>query len=141
MKIAAVVMLLVATTGFAQDVNKEYPYFPTAAQYRCADLQRVSVQYLAALSSENQGVVESALAHVAMMKVMLPTCNLKRLKSKVDEMATGASSLEVRYKAFLVKAVFEEPEMFDEIAYARYDNADQWLGAIASRMSQAIAVR
>ena len=49
--------------------------------------------------------------------------------------------METRYKAFLVKSVFDEPEIFNRIAYGHYESADQWLGAVASRMSQTIADR
>jgi hypothetical protein len=143
MKIAAVVMMILATTAYSQNSTSknEGTYFPSASKYQCMNLQKASAQYLAALSSENAGVVESALAHVAMMKVMLPTCNFEQLELKVNEMAVTAGSMETRYKAFLVKSVFDEPKMFNRIAYARYESADQWLGAIASRIGRAVATR
>ena len=143
MKITAVVMMILATTAYSQNraSDNELTYFPSAPKYQCMDFQKASAQYLTALSSENAGVVESALAHVAMMKVMLPACNFKQLKAKVEEMAISAGSIETRYKAFLVKSVLDEPEMFNRIAYARYDSAEEWLGAISSRMGQTVAAR
>ena len=138
-----VAVTMMAATVKAQNVasTPERSYFADAAEYQCINATKAADKYLACLSSENEGVVESALAHVAMMKVMVPACDYKALKTKVDEIVRSRASAETRYKAFLTKTVLEEPGMFDGMARGRYSDADGFFGAVASRMRDTFASR
>ena len=132
-------MMIMATTANAgENANT---YFSDAATYKCINEKKVIRKYLTCLSSENEGVVESALAHVAMLKLMLPACDFKAVNAMVTEVSLKAASAETRYKAFLTKTVLEEPRMFVRINETRYNDADELFGAMASRLSQTLAVR
>lgn len=140
---AVVAMMLMAATATAGDNANasNLSYFSDAATYKCINATKVINKYLSCLGSENEGVVESALAHVAMMKLMLPACDFRAVNAKVAEVSLKAASAETRYKAFLTKTVLEEPGMFVRIENARYNDADELLGALASKMSETFAVR
>lgn len=140
---AVIAMMIMATIANAGDNANasDKSYFSDAAAYKCINTTKIMNTYLSCLSSENEGVVESALAHVAMLKLMLPGCDFKAVNAKVAEVSLKAASAETRYKAFLTKTVLEEPGMFIRIEETRYSDADELFGALASKMSETLAVR
>lgn len=140
----AIVAATVATNAFSQtevSVVKERPYFPDILTIQSADFGKLEKKYAACLASENDGVVESALAHIAMFKLMYPVKELATLKRAVEQVAARHDSKEIRYKAYLVSSLYENPKQFANEARTSYANPDELFGALASRMNQVIVSR
>ena len=57
--------------------------------------------YLEALTSENNGLVESAIFNSLMLKVQYPEANIDPIKSRLAKLAVQGSSHVIRYKAYL----------------------------------------
>lgn len=131
---AVVATLLLAATANSQITNVKY--FADEARYNSPNALRAERSYVVCLGSENDGVIESALAHVTMMKLMNAIDENKTLRTKVAMLARTASSAELRYKAFLTKSVLENPAMFKNLSTTSYDTPDELFGAVASRMSE-----
>lgn len=136
---AVVAIMMLAATGSAQTTTAKY--FADESLYRSLNAARVEQGYLACLTMANDGVVESALAQIAMMKLMKVVDGSEAVRTRVAAIARTAASQELRYKAFLTKTVLEDPRMFDTIATTGYESADELFGAIASRMSECYAAR
>lgn len=136
---AVIATLLLAATVSAQTDAKKY--FADESVYKSFNAAHVEQRYLACLSTDNDGVVESALAHVGMMRLMKASDVNEAVLAKVAALERSATSQELRYKAFLTKALLEDPRMFDRIATTEYESADEFFGAIASRMSEYFATR
>ena len=142
MKTAAMVtMMILAASVYAQDGTQEQSYFGNPAKHRGLPIAKAERNYLACLQSTNEGVVESALAHVAMMKLVLPTFESKALQEKVWQMSRKAAEPEMRYKAFLTANVLEQPKVFSGIEWGRYNSADELFDVVASRLSRYYAIR
>jgi len=140
MKAAAVVaMMMVAVTVQAQNVSTAY--FGDPCRYEQIGMRKMERAYIAPLMSENEGVVESALAHVAMMKLLLPAANHDAVKEHVVRVARSAAAPELRYKAYLTGMVLDKPEMFREMPRQGYATADQLFGAVASTLAMYYAAR
>lgn len=135
MSIAATILL--ASAAPAQEPDRGY--FPAADTYTRAGDQQVLLHYVQALSSDNPGVVESGLAHLAMMKLQLPGLDYGAAERKTGELARTAASIETRYKAFLVKTLLDEYQMFGQVAAARHTSADEFFSTLSGCMSAAIA--
>ena len=102
MKSAVVVaIVMIAATMSAQGANTEQGYFANVARHNDVSAINAGQRYLSCLQSNNEGVVESALAHVAMMKLAVPGGKYDALKTKVSQIARRAATPELRYKAFL----------------------------------------
>ncbi len=129
-----VVAATVATNAFAQSENKERPYFPDIVTIQKADYSRLEKKYAACLSYENDGVVESALAHIAMFKLMYPVKELRVLERAVKAVADQNPSPEIRYKAYLVSSLFENPRQFASEARRNYESPDELFGALATKI-------
>ncbi len=136
---AVVAMMMLAAAVSAQTTNVKY--FADESLYGSLNVTRAERGYLTCLNIGNDGVVESALAQIAMMKLMKATDGSEAMRTKVAAIARTAASQELRYKAFLTKTVLEDPGMFDTIARTGYESADELFGAIASRMSEYYAAR
>lgn len=114
----------------------ENQYFSDSATYACIGATRAAESYIPALSSPNNGVVESALAHVAMITLTVPGCAMRSVKANVTAIESNGVTEEVRYKAWVVRTLMEKPELFDGIAKAGYEEPDELFGALASKMAE-----
>ena len=116
-------------------------YFASPTSYSHANTAKAERGYMACIATANDGVVESALAHVAMMKLAIPENDYRLLKSRVAEVARTAASPETRYKAFLTGTVLENPDIFAGVARTGYESADELFGALASRLGAYYAAK
>ena len=135
---AVVAAMLVAASVNAQSLN-EGSYFEKPSTN--IDASRIANIYTGNLSSSNQGVIESSLAHLAMMKLMIPASDLSAAQEVVAGMASNYSSPETRYKAFLASSVISQPNMFVGMENQKYGNADEFFGEIAATMARTYATR
>jgi hypothetical protein len=131
---AVIATMVLAATASAQTTSVKY--FADETLYSSPNVLRAERGYVVCLGSENDGVIESALAHITMMRLMNAIDDNKTLQTKVAVLARTASSAELRYKAFLTKSVLENPAMFKNLATTSYDTPDELFGAVASRMSE-----
>lgn len=135
MKTAAVVaIVMIAATMSAQGANPEQGYFANVARHNEISTINAGKRYLACLQSNNEGVVESALAHVAMMKLAVPGVKYDALKKKVSQIARNAATPELRYKAFLTANVLDQPEVFKSVIRESYSTPDELFATLASRL-------
>lgn len=131
-------LLLFATTAKAQNNAPERPYFPDIVAIQKADYSTAEGSYASCLKSDNGGVVESALAHIAMLKLMYPVREFNILAKAVAALAASDASPEIRYKAYLVKSLLNDPKQFASEARTDYASPDALFGALAARMHDVI---
>lgn len=139
---AAIISVALSTGAYAQPVKSqsdETRYFSDVVSIHTTDLEKAEMRYAACLSTGNDGVVESALAHVAMLKLMYPVKDFKTVMQKVKSIEETASSAELRYKAYLVRTLFSNPKQFAADARTSYDSPDDLFGTLANRLNRVIA--
>jgi hypothetical protein len=137
---AVVALVLMATFTMSAQDNK-VRYFTSVDGYRDINSAKVERQYLVSLSTGNDGVLESALAHVAMMKLALPNERYQVLHERVTDIAKTASSPEIRYKAFLTAMTLDDPKIFGAMDLQQFKSPDELFAALASRLGQLYAVK
>lgn len=116
-------------------------YFSESAKYTVANKTAAEKAYCASLKSDNEGVRESALAHVAVLELSTPEPGSREVRACVERIARTASSDELRYKAFLVGVVMEHPEIFRNLSRDGYAAPDELYAALASRLGEFYAAR
>ncbi len=140
MRTAAIVALMLAAAGaFAQPAAPAC--FAHPSSYATLDVARAGRAYAAALASENSGVVESALAQTAMMTLAAPGSTTRDLRRAVGRVAQSAASRELRYKAYVVGRVMDDPALFAGLENGEYGDPDALFGAASARMAFAAAGR
>lgn len=146
MKISQVVTLglvLCATSSVSaqsalEGVRSEPAYFAQKTSIEGADLGRIARLYQWALESKNQGVVESALAHLTHIRIVAPGRDLGDVESTMMSLVRHADSYSVRTKAALALQVFAQPGAFRNLADRDFNSPDELFEAVAQRIEPAI---
>lgn len=99
---------------------------------------KIVQNYLACLASANEGTVESALAHIAALKLSNPRIDLSGFDDAVTRLSRKGSTPLIRYKAYLTGAVLDNVALFANESRKAYTEADEMLLAVSSRLSQAV---
>jgi hypothetical protein len=125
-------VLLFATATVIQ----AQPYYPELQKYSAKDKKKIDRAYADALKAPNDGVVQTALAIVTLLKMDLPEDDFPRIQKEVQYLKAHGSTPGIRYRACLVEAVFYSPEMFKEVPTRHYSDPDVFFDAFVERMSQ-----
>lgn len=99
--------------------------------YQQIDARRFERGFLGSLNHDVDGVVESAIREVAMIKMAQPEWQSARVTAALHDLATGDRILPIRIKASLAEAVFSEGMEFGEGGY-RTD--EEVFGAIVQQL-------
>ncbi len=129
---ASTIVMMIASAASATEKN----YFSDSATYACLGATKAAKSYISALSSTNTGVVESALAHAAMITLTMPACDMTSVRGSVTAIETKGGTEEVRYKAWVVGTLMDNPKLFVGIAKAGYEEPDALFAALAGRMAE-----
>ena len=85
-------------------------------------------------------VVESALRDVVAVKLAQPDITSGRVYARICELADGGATPAVRYKAAMVRLVFDFPEIFAEERGREYRNDQELFTALADRLHRSTLV-
>ena len=124
--------------GAITTLSQAQTFFPVLKNFSAADKERIDKNYAVAMSMVNDGINESALAVVAMVKLDLPADEFSMIKGEIDRLVTNGATPMIRYRAYLVKAVFANPAMFKEEATHQYSDRDAFFSAIAERLTKTL---
>jgi hypothetical protein len=113
-------------------------YFSCIESYKTMDLPKASKNYAYCLKSDNDGIVESALAHMAYARLVLPTADLKDIRTEVEKLANSDRAPVIRYKAYLASMVFTSPGLFTRTPDTRYKDGDEFFSAIDSQLRHSL---
>jgi hypothetical protein len=139
--VAMTALLMGAATATAQVAIKsaaEKPYFSNIESHQRVDLRCASGRYLAALGTANEGVIESAMAHVVRMKMYRPNENFPDLRAAINSVAVVGPTAAIRYKAYLASLVLDNPAWFKEECGREYRNPTELFAALANRLEKAL---
>ena len=135
-------LTLAASTAFSQgssdQTNHQRSFFCDAKAYATANIAQAKKGFLWSTKSDNNGVVEAALAHITHMRIMLPEEDMKNLESAVTLFVRGGQTPVIRYKAYLASLVFANPGMFRSTATETYNGCNEFFCAIATQLQQSL---
>lgn len=116
----------------------ERPCISSTINYSTANVTQVKKNFLWTLQSDNDGVMESCLAHIAQMRIMLPNEDMKEFDAMLNQLAINGRTQAIRYKAYLTTQVFASPATFRHVAEVSYASGDEFFTAIATRLQQTV---
>jgi hypothetical protein len=126
-------LLAVAVTAPAQS-TADRPFFPPSARYQKADIRSLERSYVFALGSTNDGVVESAIAHVARIKLEVPSASMERVKAALGCLSVNGKTAGIRYRAYLAGLVFDDPKLFAQDAAKEFATSEEFFTALSGRL-------
>jgi len=108
-------------------------YLSAASSYQRVYVEKAVRNYKSCLDVANAGVVESALAHVAKLKLVFPKINCRELEERIEYLSTHGQTPAIRYKACLTAMLFDNPDKFAQEAQVEYKDSNELFGALASK--------
>jgi len=115
LNLTVVLTLLITSLSFAQDnlvsTCKDSNQLSISEKALC----RGSISYLNALNSNNEGMMESAMTNIMIMKLYFPERDYDKFISKLSELTTEGESKQVRFKAFIACNYLKHPERYNWI--------------------------
>jgi len=136
--VLAIGVLAAASVATGQTVREDAPgarpYFASIARYAAVDLEELQENILANLGSENDGVVESALAHAAHLRLARPDIEMSEIREAVIALASEGPTATIRYRAHLVSQVCCEPARFDDALMGTYASGEEFFASLGSRL-------
>ncbi len=117
------------------DYNK---YFSDSSVYKTANIPAALKAFESCLTTDNTGVQESAIAHLTMLKLMLPAVEAAKISRELEMLSTSAPQPSTRFKAYIASQVYKNPELFATAKNADYSNGNELFNALASRMQSSL---
>ncbi len=140
--ILAAGLFLVSVPTIAQIQNKDGRddalYFGSTSSYKTPYLEQAARNYALALKSSNDGVVESAIAFSAYLRISSPALDLQEIRKSISDLSENGRTPVIRYKAYLATVVFDGPEVFESSLGGRYNDSDQFFTAVASQVHRTL---
>lgn len=133
-------LLLVSATALGQSnrqsPTKDSPYFASISSKSEEYVQKATDNYTLLLTSLNDGVVESSMAHLTYLYMGAPERDLKKARIIIKNLAESGRTPVIRYKARLSMMVFESPELFADGVNAASNDGDQFFLEIAAKVQK-----
>jgi hypothetical protein len=136
MKTASILATLLLTAAAA--TAQEPRYFSDYSAHQRTDIDRAVTHFSASIQSDNEGVVESGLAHIGRLKLYYPDRQFPELEASVRMLATDGRTPAIRYRAYLVASLMDAPALFAPESTGNYATPDELFGALASRLQQTL---
>jgi len=111
------------------DVSHSREYSPKPLNFK-----RVEANYLLNLNSDIPGVVESALGHVTLMRILYPKQDMTTIQEKLYSLASEGATRSIRHKAFTAMQVFANPSAFRRAVTSEQTCGDGLLENLASQL-------
>jgi hypothetical protein len=125
--------IMAATTTRAQQNES----FDTSARQQTTshvfNFDKIRINYLKCLSSDNPGVVESALGHVTYTRIAFPKLDLSEIQERISDLSKQGTTPAIRSKALLALQVFSDPFSYQSAIASRDGNGDGLLEVLAGR--------
>lgn len=104
------------------------------------NLPKASENYLHALTSDNAGVVESAVFNIVQLKLHFPKQNTDQLLKALHELSQNAESESLRYRAYLAASYLEQHSLRAKIKIQKYEDIESFFVMLADTMQEELLV-
>lgn len=138
MKTVAAVFVAVSLTAVPLLADEVVQSCAKMEVYRQFNLPRYERNYLASLHFPVDAVVESTLREIALLKLAQPGLENPKIYQRVQELADCGNSPAIRYKASLVRCVFDNPDLFIAEGWREYTNDQDVFTAISRRLETSV---
>jgi hypothetical protein len=115
--------------------------YARAGSYRSANIERLAPRYLHCLSSKNDGVVSSTIGVLARMALYSDRFDSRSIREEMSRLADASGVPSVRYRAYLVSMLLENPAWFAEEGAKEYQSDDDLFYALSNRLSKTLLSR
>jgi hypothetical protein len=98
-------------------------------------IESAPANYIKALKSDNDGMVESALFHALKYKLYYPEENTSDLEKQIERLVDNGNSETIRYKAFLANEFMQNHQLMNRIEKADYKDAGEFFKMLSEELN------
>jgi hypothetical protein len=138
MKIMVAVLVVASLAAAQSQTDESVRTCAKMDQYRRLNMARFEPHYLVSLRHNLDAVTESALREVALIKLAQPGLEIPGVYDQICDLSEGGRSVAIRYKASLVRQVFDSPEMFVAEGWREYRTDEDVFTAISDRLQKSV---
>ncbi len=135
-------LLLASATAVGQSGQSGSPekasYFAALSSHSEEYIQNAAEHYTALLSSDNDGVVESALGFLTYIRMGDQERDLVEARMIISKLSKSGRTQVIRYKAYLSTMVFESPALFAEGVAATPNEGGAFFNDIAAKVQRTL---
>jgi hypothetical protein len=99
-------------------------------------IERAPQNYLMALNSENESIVESAIFYSVKFKLFYEEQDVRNLADKLEKLTIDGPTKFIRYKAFLASYYLNDMTLLMENAKEDYKDANQFFQLLGERLQE-----
>jgi hypothetical protein len=134
--IAVCIFLSAGTLIGRTEVDR--PFLSHSTRYDSVRMENARKNFISDLQCDNDGVVQSTIAHVVHMRVALPRNDMARIQRILNELATNGHTSVIRYEAYLATVVFNDPLSFTPLMAEDYESSDGFFSAVALHLQRTL---
>ena len=98
-------------------------------------VESAPANYIKALKSDNDGMVESALFHAMKYKLYYPDQNISDLEKQIERLAENGKSETIRYKAFLANEFMQNEALMNRIEKEDYKDSGEFFKMLSEELN------
>jgi hypothetical protein len=99
-------------------------------------VESAPANYVKALKSDNDGMVESAIFHSLKYKLYYPEENTAKLEKEIEKLVENGNSDAIRYKAFLAAEFMQNYTLMNRIKKADYKDAGEFFKMLGKELNE-----
>lgn len=96
--------------------------------------EKIAVNFVSGLQSDNVGVVESAIFQSLVLKTHKPEFDLAPIMKELDRLQKQGQSSEIKFKSYMAIYAMDNPDILKLVDARRFEDGDQYF----SQLSMAI---
>ncbi len=131
-------LLIASATALGQDAQRGASRFASITSHSEEYVQNAAENYTLLLTSQNDGVVESATAHLTYLRMGSPGSDFSEARKAITKLADNGRTNVIRYKARLAMVVFDSPELFADGVRASSSDGNEFFLEIASKVQKTL---
>ncbi len=101
-------------------------------------VKQAPANYLVALQSQNQAVVESAIFYTVKLKMFYQDLDCKVLQNELKELSINGKTESIRLKAFLAGYFLCSPDLLEKIEKVNYKDSNVFFQMLADTLQEKI---
>jgi hypothetical protein len=98
-------------------------------------IESAPVNYLKALKSDNDGMVESAIFHSVKYKMYYPEQYTAKLEKEIEKLVEDGKTEAIRYKAFLANQFMQNSNLLSKIEKDNYKDKDEFFKLLGEELN------
>jgi hypothetical protein len=123
-----------APQALAQTDAKQ-PYFAPASHYQKVEAKKFVRLTTQNLKFDNDGVVETALAYAAYMRIAAPEADLSDLLPTIEALTMNGTTNAIRVRASITRGIFANPRAFTTLLQTPFETSEEFFYAATVRLA------